>query len=66
MTTLIVTDRLNKQMSGEPGAVEKIVKAHSARATAKMEATSVAHPVRIADKAALGSAAEMPRRTEPR
>ncbi|WP_341317734.1 response regulator [Paraburkholderia sp. IMGN_8] len=55
---LVVTGRLNKQVAGELGTVEKTIKAHRARVMAKMEVTSLAELVRVADKAGLGGAAE--------
>ncbi|HYS63694.1 MAG TPA: response regulator [Paraburkholderia sp.] len=47
---LVVTGRLNKQVAGELGTVEKTIKAHRARVMAKMEVTSLAQLVRVADK----------------
>jgi FixJ family two-component response regulator len=55
---LVVTGRLNKQVAGELGTVEKTIKAHRARVMAKMEVTSLAELVRVADKVGLGGAAE--------
>ncbi|MBU7435866.1 response regulator transcription factor [Paraburkholderia fungorum] len=51
---LVVTGRLNKQVAGELGTVEKTIKAHRARVMAKMEVTSLAQLVRVADKVGLG------------
>ncbi|MFL9904021.1 response regulator [Paraburkholderia fungorum] len=51
---LVVTGRLNKQVAGELGTVEKTIKAHRARVMAKMEVTSLAQLVRIADKVGVG------------
>ncbi|MFM0198966.1 response regulator [Paraburkholderia fungorum] len=53
---LVVTGRLNKQVAGELGTVEKTIKAHRARVMAKMEVTSLAQLVRIADKVGVGDA----------
>lgn len=50
---LVVTGRLNKQVAGELGTVEKTIKAHRARVMAKMEVTSLADLVRVADKVGL-------------
>lgn len=55
---LVVTGRLNKQVAGDLGTVEKTIKAHRARVMAKMEVTSLAQLVRVADKIGLGAAAE--------
>ncbi|MGF6995560.1 response regulator transcription factor [Paraburkholderia sp. GAS32] len=55
---LVVTGRLNKQVAGDLGTVEKTIKAHRARVMAKMEVTSLAELVRVADKVGLGGAAE--------
>ena len=56
---LVVTGRLNKQVAGELGTVEKTIKAHRARVMAKMEVTSLAQLVRVADKVGIGGAGEM-------
>jgi FixJ family two-component response regulator len=55
---LVVTGRLNKQVAGDLGTVEKTIKAHRARVMAKMEVTSLAQLVRVADKIGLGAAAQ--------
>lgn len=47
---LIVTGRLNKQVASELGTAEKTIKAHRARVMAKMEVSSLAQLVRVADK----------------
>jgi len=46
----VVTGRLNKQVASELGTVEKTIKAHRARVMQKMEVSSLADLVRIADK----------------
>ncbi|MFM0557919.1 response regulator [Paraburkholderia sediminicola] len=56
---LVVTGRLNKQVAGELGTVEKTIKAHRARVMSKMEVTSLAELVRVADKVGLCGAAEI-------
>ena len=56
--THVVAGRLNKQIAGDLGTVEKTIKAHRARVMAKMEVTSLAELVRVADKVGLGGAAE--------
>ncbi|HEY1998385.1 response regulator transcription factor [Paraburkholderia sp.] len=48
---LVVVGRLNKQVAGELGTTEKTIKAHRARVMSKMEVTSLAQLVHIADKA---------------
>jgi FixJ family two-component response regulator len=55
---LVVTGRLNKQVAGELGTVEKTIKAHRARVMAKMEVSSLAQLVRVADKVGLGVSGE--------
>lgn len=47
---LVVTGLLNKQVASELGTVEQTIKAHRMRVMAKMEATSLAQLIRIADK----------------
>jgi FixJ family two-component response regulator len=47
---LVVTGRLNKQISSQLGIVEKTVKVHRARVMEKMRAGSVAELVRRADR----------------
>jgi FixJ family two-component response regulator len=49
---LVVMGRLNKQVACELGTVEKTVKAHRARVMQKMEVSSLAELVRVADKVA--------------
>jgi len=55
---LVLTGRLNKQVAGDLGTVEKTIKAHRARVMAKMEVTSLAQLVRVADRIGLGAPAE--------
>jgi FixJ family two-component response regulator len=55
---LVVTGRLNKQVAGDLGTVEQTIKAHRGRVMAKMEATSLAQLIRIADRIGLCDAAE--------
>ncbi|HVE06214.1 MAG TPA: response regulator [Paraburkholderia sp.] len=57
---LVVLGRLNKQVACELGTVEKTVKAHRARVMQKMEVSSLAELVRVADKVALVGAASKP------
>jgi FixJ family two-component response regulator len=53
---LVVMGRLNKQVACELGTVEKTVKAHRARVMQKMEVSSLAELVRVADKVARAAA----------
>ncbi|MFC0691646.1 response regulator transcription factor [Paraburkholderia humisilvae] len=53
---LVVLGRLNKQVACELGTVEKTVKAHRARVMQKMEVSSLAELVRVADKVARAGA----------
>jgi FixJ family two-component response regulator len=55
---LVVTGLLNKQVASELGTVEQTVKAHRMRVMSKMEATSLAQLIRIADKIGLPGNAE--------
>jgi FixJ family two-component response regulator len=55
---LVVTGRLNKQVASELGTVEQTIKAHRKRVMAKMEATSLAQLIRIADKIGLSGVAQ--------
>jgi len=48
--SLVVTGMLNKQIAGRLGTSERTIKVHRARVMQKMEATSVADLVRIADR----------------
>lgn len=50
---LVVAGRLNKQIAGELGTVEKTIKVHRARVMEKMQANSLADLVRIAEKAGI-------------
>ena len=50
MFGLVVTGRLNKQVGAELGAAEKTIKVHRARVMQKMEASSLAELVRMADR----------------
>jgi FixJ family two-component response regulator len=56
---LVVRGLLNKQVAEELGTAEKTIKAHRARVMAKMEVTSLAQLVRLADRAGFGGAAEL-------
>jgi FixJ family two-component response regulator len=47
---LVVTGMMNKQIAHELGTVEKTIKVHRARVMDKMEVSSVAELVRLADK----------------
>jgi FixJ family two-component response regulator len=47
---LVVAGRLNKQIAAELGMAERTVKAHRSQVMAKMQATSVAELVHLADK----------------
>jgi FixJ family two-component response regulator len=50
---LVVTGMLNKQIASEMGIGEKTVKVHRARVMEKMQAGSLAAPVRLADSAGI-------------
>jgi FixJ family two-component response regulator len=50
---LVVTGMLNKQVARELGAAEKTIKVHRARVMEKMQASSVAELVRMAQRAAV-------------
>jgi FixJ family two-component response regulator len=54
---LVVTGLLNKQVASELGTVEQTIKAHRRRVMAKMEATSLAQLIRIADKVGISGVA---------
>jgi FixJ family two-component response regulator len=49
--TLVASGMLNKQIAYELGTSEKTVKVHRGRVMAKLEVTSVAHLVRLLDRA---------------
>jgi FixJ family two-component response regulator len=51
--TLVVAGLLNKQIAAALGTSEKTVKAHRAQVMQKMQASSVAHLVRLAEKVGL-------------
>ena len=51
--THVVAGRLNKQIAGDLGTVEKTVKVHRARVMSKMGVRSVADLVRLAEKAGI-------------
>jgi FixJ family two-component response regulator len=50
---LVITGLLNKQIAGELGTAEKTVKVHRGRMMRKLNVTSVAELVRLAEKASL-------------
>ena len=49
----VIKGSLNKQVAAELGVTEKTIKAHRARVMKKMEATSLAHLVRMAGRVGL-------------
>ena len=49
----VVAGRLNKQIAGDLGTVEKTIKVHRGRMMQKMQARTVADLVRMAEKAAI-------------
>jgi len=51
---LVVAGRLNKQIAAELGMAERTVKAHRAQVMAKMQATSLAELVHLADRMQYG------------
>jgi RNA polymerase sigma factor (sigma-70 family) len=52
--THILTGRLNKQIAETLGIAEKTIKVHRARVMEKMQVTSVAELVRLAQRAGVG------------
>jgi FixJ family two-component response regulator len=55
---LVAVGLLNKQVASELGTVEQTIKVHRRRVMAKMEVTSLAQLIRIADKVGLSGVAE--------
>ncbi|HEV3424155.1 MAG TPA: response regulator [Paraburkholderia sp.] len=55
---LVVAGRLNKQVASELGTAEKTIKAHRARVMTKMEVTSLAQLVHLADRGEIFATAE--------
>jgi FixJ family two-component response regulator len=55
--SLVVIGLLNKQVASELGTVEQTIKVHRRRVMAKMEVTSLAQLIRIADKVGLSGVA---------
>ena len=53
MLTHVVEGRLNKQIAGELGTVEKTIKVHRARMMEKMKVRSVAELVRLMERAGI-------------
>jgi FixJ family two-component response regulator len=53
----VITGMLNKQIAGELGTAEKTVKVHRGRVMEKLDVTSVAELVRLAQKAGLAPVA---------
>jgi FixJ family two-component response regulator len=53
--TLVVAGMLNKQIAAVLGTSEKTIKAHRAQVMQKMQASSVAHLVRLAEKVGLNA-----------
>jgi FixJ family two-component response regulator len=51
---LVIVGRLNKQIAAELGMAERTVKAHRAQVMAKMQATSLAELVHLADRMQYG------------
>jgi FixJ family two-component response regulator len=52
----VVSGRLNKQIAGALGTVEKTVKVHRGRVMQKMGVSSIADLVRLAERAGIGTA----------
>jgi len=57
----VITGRLNKQIAGELGIVEKTVKVHRGRVMEKMKVRSLAELVHLAERAGLLGSAPPPR-----
>ena len=53
--THVVAGRLNKQIAGDLGTVEKTIKVHRGRVMEKMGVRSVADLVRLAEKAGISA-----------
>jgi FixJ family two-component response regulator len=53
--THVVAGRLNKQIAGDIGTVEKTVKVHRARVMSKLGVRTVADLVRLAETAGINS-----------
>jgi FixJ family two-component response regulator len=51
--THVIAGRLNKQIAGDLGTVEKTIKVHRGRVMEKMGVRSVAELVRLAEKAGI-------------
>jgi FixJ family two-component response regulator len=51
--THVIAGRLNKQIAGDLGTVEKTVKVHRGRVMTKLGVRSVADLVRLAEKAGI-------------
>jgi FixJ family two-component response regulator len=51
--THVIAGRLNKQIAGDLGTVEKTVKVHRGRVMSKLGVRSVAELVRLAEKAGI-------------
>jgi FixJ family two-component response regulator len=53
--THVIAGRLNKQIAGDLGIVEKTIKVHRARVMEKLGVRSVADLVRLAEKAGIAA-----------
>jgi FixJ family two-component response regulator len=60
----VVAGRLNKQIAGDLGTVEKTIKVHRSRMMEKLGVRTVADLVRLAEKAGISSAHPAPRGDE--
>ena len=49
----VIAGRLNKQIAGDLGTVEKTIKVHRGRMMAKMSVRTIAHLIRLAEKAGI-------------